>query len=85
MKPTHPSPPRRAPLATNPITGDRVNTALALSLIVLLLGGFVLSALNLTSGPLAWSLLRATGVVAYLLLAATVSFGPLLGSRYASV
>jgi len=84
MKPTHPSPTRPA-TATNPITGDRVNTVLALSLAVLLLGGFILSALNLTSGPLAWSLLRATGVIAYLTLAATVSFGALLGSRYAPV
>ncbi len=83
MKPIHPSPPRPAPLATHPITGDRFNTALALSLAALLLGGFILSALNLSSGPLAWSLLRATGVVAYLALAATVSSGALLGSRYA--
>ena len=77
--------PRLVATATNPIMGDRVNTALALTLGVLLLGAFVLSALNLSSGPLAWSLLRATGVVAYLALAVTVSFGALLGSRYAPV
>ena len=71
MKPTHQSFPRPAASpATNPITGDRVNAMLALTLAVLLLGGFLLSALN--TGPLAWSLLRATGVVAYLALSVTV-------------
>jgi sulfoxide reductase heme-binding subunit YedZ len=80
MKPTHPAPP-----ATHPITGDRVNTVLALVLAALLLGSFVLSALHLTAGPLAWSLLRATGVVAYLALTVTVTFGALLGSRFAPV
>ena len=82
-RPSSPLPPRLAPAVINPVTGDRVNAALALMLALLLLGGFVLSALHLSAGPLAWSLLRATGIVAYLALAATVSFGALLGSRYA--
>jgi len=55
---------------------------LALALAALLLGGFLLSALHLIPGPLAWSVLRATGIVAYLALAVTVTFGALLGSRF---
>ncbi|MGY2896015.1 ferric reductase [Deinococcus sp. UYEF24] len=69
----------------NALTGDRWNTLLALALAVLLLGGFLLSALHLAPGPLAWSVLRATGIVAYLALAVTVTFGALLGSRFAPV
>jgi len=67
----------------NTVTGNRWNALLALALGTLLLGGFLLSALHLTPGPLAWSVLRATGIVAYLALAITVTFGALLGSRFA--
>ncbi|WP_420597268.1 ferric reductase [Deinococcus sp.] len=77
--------PSRVPSSQTPntVTGHPVNAALAFALAALLIGGFVLSALNLTSGPLAYSLLRASGIVAYLALALTVTFGALLGSRYA--
>lgn len=68
---------------TNAVTGDRLNVLLVLALAALLSAGFVLSGLHLTPGPLAWSLLRATGTVAYLALAVTVTFGALLGSRHA--
>jgi methionine sulfoxide reductase heme-binding subunit len=67
----------------NAVTGDRWNTLLGLALGTLLLGGFLLSALHLAPGPLAWSVLRATGIVAYLALAVTVTFGALLSSRFA--
>lgn len=75
---------RKAPTPLpNAVTGNRWNALLALALGVLLLGGFLLSALHQTPGPLAWSVLRATGIVAYLALAVTVTFGALLGSRFA--
>ncbi|WP_161884358.1 ferric reductase-like transmembrane domain-containing protein [Deinococcus alpinitundrae] len=79
------STPSRVPAAQSPntVTGHPINAALAFLLAALLIGGFMLSALNLTSGPLAYSLLRASGIVAYLALAMTVTFGALLGSRYA--
>jgi methionine sulfoxide reductase heme-binding subunit len=71
--------PRAVP---NAVTADRSNLLLTLLLAALLLAGFVLSALNLGSGTFAWSMLRATGMVAYLALALSVVFGALLGSRY---
>ena len=75
---------RQAPLPLpNAVTGNRSNALLALALGTFLSGGFLLSALHLTPGPLAWSVLRATGIVAYLSLAVTVTFGALLGSRSA--
>ncbi len=77
------APVQRAAAQPNVFTGDRWNVLLTLALGTLLLGGFLLSALKLTPGPLAWSLLRATGIVAYLALAVTVTFGALLGSRFA--
>jgi len=67
---------------SNAVTGNRVNTVLTLLLAALLLVGFVLSALNLGVGTLAGSLLRATGIAAYLALALSVIFGALLGSRF---
>ncbi|TSA79928.1 ferric reductase [Deinococcus detaillensis] len=82
-----PSAQTRSPLPaatlSNAVSANRWNALLALALGTLLLGSFVLSALHLTPGPLAWSLLRATGIVAYLALAVTVTFGALLGSRSA--
>ena len=77
------APVQRAAALPNALTGDRWNVLLTLALGAFLLGGFLLSALKLTPGPLAWSLLRATGIVAYLALAVTVTFGALLGSRFA--
>jgi len=48
---------------TRPVTGDRTNLILSVTLALLLAAGFVLSALRLPAGPLSWSLLRATGIV----------------------
>ncbi|GGR17837.1 ferric reductase-like transmembrane domain-containing protein [Deinococcus ruber] len=67
----------------NAVTGNRLNALLTLFLAALLLGGFVLSAFTPSSETLASSFLRATGIAAYLALALSVTFGALLGSRYA--
>jgi methionine sulfoxide reductase heme-binding subunit len=77
--------PQAARTLPHALAGHRWNTLLALTLGTLLLSGFVLSALQLAPGPLAWSLLRASGVTSYLALAVTVTFGALLGSRCAPV
>jgi methionine sulfoxide reductase heme-binding subunit len=68
-------------------TGSRTQTAfneLLAALILAALGlAWLMSLWNLAGGTLAWTILRATGTVAYLSLAVTTSFGALLASRYA--
>lgn len=67
----------------NAVLDDGRNTALVAALLFVF--GLVYDACWLHLGPqtLAWTLNRATGTVAYLLLAVTTSLGALLGSRYA--
>jgi methionine sulfoxide reductase heme-binding subunit len=66
-------------------TGSRTTfNELLAALILAALGlAWLLSLWNLAGGTLAWTILRATGTVAYLSLAVTTSFGALLASRYA--
>ncbi len=74
-------------IAQRPPTESRTHTAfneLLAALILAALGlAWMLSLWNLAGGTLAWTILRATGTVAYLSLAVTTSFGALLASRYA--
>ena len=66
----------------NGVLDDERNTLLTAGLLVAF--GLAYAACWLHLGPqtLAWSLNRATGTVAYLLLAITTATGALLGSRY---
>jgi methionine sulfoxide reductase heme-binding subunit len=66
-------------------TGSRTTfNELLAALILAALGlAWLLSLWNLAGGTLAWTILRATGTVAYLSLAVTTAFGALLASRYA--
>lgn len=61
------------------------NELLAAVLIGLLGFAWVLSMLQVGPGPLAWMLLRAAGIAAYLTLALSVVLGALLSSGYAPV
>lgn len=59
------------------------NEAIAGLLIALLGFAWVVSMLHMGPGPLAWMLLRAAGIAAYLTLALSVVLGALLSSGYA--
>ncbi|MBB5374572.1 putative ferric reductase [Deinococcus metalli] len=75
------TPPR--PTRVNGVLDDERNTLLTASLLVVF--GLAYAACWLHLGPqtLAWTLNRATGTVAYMLLAVTTATGALLGSRSA--
>lgn len=75
--------PSRPPGAANAVLDDRRNTLLTAGLLFLFGLAYVACWLHLGPQTLAWTLNRATGTVAYLLLAITTSTGALLGSRYA--
>lgn len=70
-------------LPVNSVLDDERNTALAAGLLLVFGLAYVACWLHLGPHTLAWSLNRATGTVAYLLLAVTTATGALLGSRYA--
>jgi len=68
---------------TRPSAHTAFNEVLAAFLLLLLGLAWGMSLWNLAGGTLAWTVLRATGTVAYLSLAVTTSFGALQASRYA--
>lgn len=67
----------------NSVLDDERNTTLTAALLLTFGVAYVACWLHLGPHTLAWSLNRATGTVAYLLLAITTATGALLGSRYA--
>lgn len=75
-------PPRPA-APTPPSAHTAFNEALAALLLALLGLAWLMSLWNLAGGTLAWTILRATGTLAYLSLALSTSFGALQSSRYA--
>lgn len=67
---------------TNGVLDSSRNTALTAGLLVVFALAYAACFLHVGPQTLAWSLNRATGTVAYLLLAVTTATGALLGSRY---
>lgn len=78
-----PRTPARQPSRLNAVLDDSKNTLLVAALLFLFGLAYVACWLHLGPQTLAWSLNRAAGTVAYLLLAVTTALGALLGSRYA--
>lgn len=66
----------------NALLDNPRNTAMTAALLLIFGLAYVACWLHLGPQTLAWSLNRATGTVAYLLLAVTTATGALLGSRY---
>ncbi|GAA5436297.1 ferric reductase-like transmembrane domain-containing protein [Deinococcus aquaticus] len=80
--PQRPAPPRTPTRRPNSVLDDAHNTTLTAGLLLIFGLAYLACWLHLGPHTLAWTLNRATGTVAYLLLAATTATGALLGSRY---